>query len=181
MKKLYLLFSIAVLTLFSSCSKQLSYFTEDLYDDFRWNENELKEIQFYLSQDIHLQRHFDDEDSKIDEGRIRINSGRTIEEVSIKAGTPGLMLFSPRSDRFAISFDDNPDNYLMFGPHPKTNGRFVILAKKWSKNTGLVTYGNKEYQINNENAFASLMVDIEKAKNVRITKTTATGRTVKGD
>ena len=164
--------------LLSSCSQQLSYFTQDLYDDYRWTTEEMKQIQFYLSQDIQLTRHYGGEYSDIEDGQIRIKSGSKVDKVVIKQGTPGVVVFSPKSERFAVSFDDNPENYLLFGPNPKARGRYVLLAKKWKKNTGIITYGNKEYRTSNQSAYAALMVDIKKASQTDYTRSTASGRIV---
>ncbi|MFT5383814.1 MAG: hypothetical protein ACI81W_001214, partial [Saprospiraceae bacterium] len=52
MKKLNLIFPIAILTLLiSSCSPKLTPFTEDLQQENGWSESELKQIQFYVSKD----------------------------------------------------------------------------------------------------------------------------------
>lgn len=138
----------------------------------------MKQIQFYLSQDIQLERHLGGEFSDIKDGQIKIESGSKVEKVVIRAGTPGVVVFSPKTERFAVSFDDNPENYLLFGPNPKAKGRYVLLAKKWRKNAGIITYGNKEYRTSSQSAYAALMVDIKKASRTDYTKSTASGRTI---
>ncbi len=180
MKAIHIIYLVFIVSLLSACSNNLSYFTQDLYDEFNWTENELKQIQFYVSEDIHLERFLSSENSSIEEGQIKIKSGDKVEKVIIEEGTPGLVLFSPKSDRFAVSFDDNPDNYLIFGPNPKAKGKYVLLAKKWRKRGGIITYGDKEYTTTSESAYAALMVDISKAKKLSYSKTTASGRTIKG-
>ncbi|MBT8191014.1 MAG: hypothetical protein HKN67_05970 [Saprospiraceae bacterium] len=167
-----------VLVFITSCTPQLNYFTRDLYNDYSWTTEEMKKIQFYLSQDIYLERHHGGEYSDIKDGSIKIESGSKVEKVIIKEGTPGVVVFSPKKDRYAVSFDDNPENYLLFGPNPKAKGRYVLLAKKWMKNSGIITYGNKEYRTSSRSAYAALMVDIRKARKTDYTKSTASGRTI---
>lgn len=178
MKRITFLFVIASLFMMSSCSKQLTYLTEKLYDDHQWSEPELKQIQFYVSEDIVLYRASKSGNSTIQDGKIRINSDHKVEEVRINSGTPGTLIFSPKEDRFAICFDKDSDKYLMFGPHKKARGRFVLMAKKWNKREGIITYGGEEYYTDSNSAYAALMVDIDKAQR-SVTKTnTARGRQV---
>ncbi|MBI5916510.1 MAG: hypothetical protein HY842_14125, partial [Bacteroidetes bacterium] len=131
------------LTLLSSCSNKLSYFTQDLQERYRWRDDELKKIQFYVSQDIVLKRELTGGSTDIVSGKIKIEDGRQIEEVVIRKGTPGAFLFSPKDERFAIGFEEGSERYLIFGPSPKYSDRFVLLASDWDKRTGSVTYDNK--------------------------------------
>ena len=163
----------------SSCTKNLRPFTQNLYDDYRWTENDLKKIQFYLSDDIVMTRESNAGKSEIEGGEIKVVEGRTIEQVVIPKGTPGIFLFSPKSDRFAISFDDRSDElYLMFGPNPKAGDRYVLLASEWKRRGGKVTYGGKKWRVNYNGAWAGLLVDLKKIKKVQIKKSRAKGRTV---
>ena len=125
--------TVALLALitFSTCGKNLKYFTEDLYDEYRWSDQELKSIQFYVSQDIVLYRGDNEDGTRIRDGKIVVESDRKVEEVIIKSGTPGVFVMSPKEDRFAISFATGNDEFLMFGPNAKASGRFVLLAKEW--------------------------------------------------
>jgi len=161
------LFLIAFITILSSsCSNNYKYFTQDLYDEHRWSDRELEKIQFYVSQDIVLYRKLSGEDSRITNGKIRVIDGSEVEEVIIEKGTPGIFVQSPKANRFGISFESD-GNFLMFGPNPKANGRYVLLAKDWNKRTGKVTYGSQIYDTSSASAYAALMVDIKKAKKIK--------------
>jgi len=167
------------LLLLSSCGKNLKYFTQDLYKEYNWSDQELKRIQFYVSQDIVLYRGASDNDTKIKGGQIRVESDRKVEEVIIKRGTPGVFIQSPKQDRFAISFDDGSGQFLMFGPNKKASGRYVLLAKDWSRNSGQVTYGGEVYETNSSSAYAALMVDIKRAGKTKYKSKTAGGKRVR--
>jgi hypothetical protein len=178
--KLIKLFSILCLIVFAtSCSKTLTYFTDDIYADNNWSEEELKQIQFYLSEDIRLERVYGSAGSDIKDGQIKIKSERKVEEVIIRKGTPGVLVFSPKSNRFALSFDENPEKYLMFGPNEKAKGRYVLLAKKWKKRGGIISYGGADYRTTSDSAYAALMVDISKARKTSKKSDTASGRRIK--
>lgn len=174
---LYLSFCLFCTLLLSSCSKRLSYFTDSLYNEYDWSDEELKRVQFYLSEDIVLYRNLESESAHIDEGKIKIRDGRKVEEIIFERGTPCLLSFSPKEDRFAISFEEN-DKYLMFGPNKTTGGRFVLLAKDWKKRTGSVTYGGQTYFTSSASAFAALMVDLDSVGRTDYRVKKVRGRTI---
>lgn len=175
MKKIYFL-SFLFLA-FSSCSPQYTYFSQSLYDQYRWNDEELKQIQFYLSEDLVLHRDAAQSDSEIKEGSIRIIDGQKVEEVIIPRATPGVFLFSPKANRFAISFESGSDlRYLMFGPNPKAGDRYMLLAKDWAEYDGKVTYDGREYHVDNQQALTGLMVNLRKIQQVSVKSRVAGGR-----
>ena len=173
----FLLAAVTLLGL-SSCSPTLSPFTQRLYEENDWSESELKRVQFYLSNDIILRRQASNSSSRIEEGAIRVRNGRRVEEVVIQKGTPGILLFMPKEQRFAVSFEDN-DKYLMFGPNPKAGDRYVLLASDWNNRQGKVSYGNGKYWVDANNGIASLMVDLKRARNTSVKSRTAEGRKIK--
>ncbi len=174
------IFAFALLGLFmlSSCSSRLTYFTQDLQNQYRWSDDELRKIQFYLSRDVVLKRELTGGSSDIVSGKIKVEDGRRIEEVVIRKGTPGAFIFSPKSERFAVSFEDNDDNFLMFGPSPKYSDRFVVLASDWDRRSGEVTYGGKKWRVSSEAAYAALLVDLRKISKVDVNSRVAKGRKV---
>ena len=171
-------FAILSMAFLSSCSNKLTYFTEDLNERYRWTDDELKKIQFYVSQDIVLKREISGGDREIVSGKIKIEDGRQIEEVVVRKGTPGAFLFSPKEDRFAIGFEEASERYLIFGPSPKYSDRFVLLASDWDRRTGSVTYDNKTWKVSSDNAYAALLVDLRKISKVDVNSRVAKGRKV---
>ncbi len=170
---------MALLWMSASCGNHYKYFTKDLYDDYQWSERELKRIQFYISQDIVLYRRLSGENARISQGKIRVVDGSEVEEIVIKKGTPGVYIQSPEPNNFAIAFDNRKNHYLMFGPNQKANGRFVLLAKEWDRDKGKITYGGKYYDTSNASAYAALMVDLKKAKDIKYRTKRASGRRVR--
>lgn len=173
-----LLAALALLTL-GACSPQLTHFTERLYDQNRFTEVDLKKIQFYLSDDIVMRREFSSSDARIEGGSIRMIGGRRIEEVVIPRGTPGIFLFMPKQNRFAVSFEGRGDDrFLMFGPSPKANGRFVLLASDWDRRQGTVTYEGRRFEVDASSAWAGLMVDLKRMNRTDVRSRRAEGRRV---
>ena len=165
------------LLLFGACSPRLTPFTEALYDDFGWSEDDLQKIQFYVSRDIELKRQLSAGSSQIVSGKIRIENGREVEVVTIQRGTPGVFVFSPKSDRFAVSFEAD-DQFLIFGPNPRSGGRFTLRAADWTRNSGVVTYGNQKYRVSSDAAYAALLIDLKKVTRTQRQARVARGRKV---
>lgn len=151
----------------ASCSPNLRPFTQQMYQQNRWSDDELKQIQFYLSNEIVLRREINQGSSEITRGRISVMDGRQVEEIVIRKGTPGVFMFSPKNERFAVSFEDGGEQrYLIFGPNPKVNERFVLMASDWSRNDGVVTYDGQKYRVDVASAYAGLLVDLRKLNKV---------------
>lgn len=177
--KIYLpLFCISMLLI--SCSPRYTYFTESLYEKQKWSSDDLQRIQFYVSEDIVLSRSVSDNDSKITEGKIVIVNGKRVQQIVIKERTPGVLVLMPKEDRFAISFEDDDNAYLMFGPNPKYHERFALLAQDWERERGKVHYKGQLYNVDNSSAFAALMVDLRREGQNEYETRRVQGRTVKG-
>ncbi len=171
---------MAVLFL-SACSPKLSPFSQRLIDQNGWSEDELQQIQFYLSDDVVLKRDFTRGSSEIVGGEIKMVNGRKVEEVKISKGTPGILLFQPKSNRMAVSFESGRDadtKYLMFGPNPKRGKNYVLLASDWKNRRGKVQYDGKTYYTSSNSALATLMVDLKRRGNTSVKSRSAKGRKI---
>ena len=176
-KRLFLGFIL--LTILTSCGPTLTPFTQNVYNSRNWTENELKRVQFYLSRDIILRRQLSGGSFEVISGEIKIVNGKKVEEIRIPGNTPGILLFRPKDDHFAISFEEGGDQrYLVFGPNPKAGGRFVLLASEWKRRVGTVTYEGKKYRVDDQSAYASLLVDLKKVNKTELNRRTAGGRKV---
>lgn len=169
-----------------SCSPQLSPFSSSLIRDFQYDNEALSRIQFYLSDDIVLNRQLRQGESTIDHGRITVRDGRRVEEIIFREGTPGVFVFSPGDDKLAISFERGEDRYLIFGPTSRTRrnrngneGIYGLFAKEWKRDYGIITYDGKEYYTPNRSAYVTLLVDIDERVRVNRRVKEVEGRTVR--
>jgi hypothetical protein len=175
--KTSLLAAVAAL-LFSGCAK-LKPFTQDLYLQNQWTERELKRIQFYLSDDIVMTRALTGGSSEITSGKVRVVDGRRVEEVIIPRNTPGVLLFIPKEDRLAVSFEDGGrERFLVFGPSPKVGNRYVLMASDWTRHSGTVTYEGKKWEVRSSSAYAGLLINLKKVNRVTTESRRATGRKI---
>ncbi|SER20589.1 hypothetical protein [Neolewinella agarilytica] len=161
-----LITALALFTfLFSSCGPKLSPLTQRLVDDQNWTESELKRIQFYLSEDLVLTRELRNGNSEIRNGQVKLIDGREVEQVIFKRNTPGVFVFSPKTQRMAVSFESNDENYLVFGPNPKASQRYTLLASDWNRRSGSVTYAGRTWRVNASDAYASLLIPLKRLRN----------------
>lgn len=183
MKSIKYLCSLAVLaTLLSSCGPTLSPFTQQLYEENNWSKSELQRIQFYLSNDIVLYRELTGGKSEIVQGEIKIVNGRKREQITFQRRTPGVFIFSPKDNRFAVSFEDGGnDRYLIFGPNPKVGNRYVLLASDWNRRQGTVSYAGQKWLVDSDAAYSSLLVDLELLQRTDVNTRVAGGRRVGTD
>lgn len=171
---------LAVLALLTvACSPRLTPLTDNLRERNGWSEETLSKIQFYLSEDLVLTRQANSGRTDITQGRVRVENGRDIEEVIIKRGTPGVVLFSPNGKNLAIGFDARDDSkFLVFGPNPKVEGRYTLLAKDWKRYVGKVTYAGKTWDVSASNADVNLLLDMRRRGTTKYDTKQETGRRI---
>ncbi len=180
MRAIYLLL-LGALGLLGACSPTLTPFSRELYESQNWTDNDLKRVQFYLSDDLTIYRNIDEDNSyKISSGEIKIRNGRKVQQIHFRRGTPGVFLFRPKEDHFAISFENKDDtHYLMFGPNPKASGEYQLLASEWNRRSGKVTYAGEKFQTDSD-AIPRLLVNLKREGVYKQETRTASGRKVKG-
>jgi len=167
-----------VILMLSSCSKNLVPYSGYLKEQHGWGEKEVERIQFYTSKDIVLYRDIAGSETKIENGSIKIKDGRKVEEIVIKAGTPGVAVWQGEDERYGISFDTSDNQFLTFGPNPDKRKRYYLMASEWDEKIGYVTYNDRKYKTNSQSTEAILLVDLKKMRKINVNSYTAKGRTV---
>lgn len=174
MKKL--IFLLIPILFFSACKTYVP-FTNQLKTDNRWNESDIKQIQFYLSNTITLHRQLGNSETRIESGVIKTIDGKQVEEVIIKKGTPGVVTNLADKERMAVSFEIDDNHYLTFGSYENREGRYYLMLKDYQKNKwSKVTYVQKEFYTSNESLQAFLQVDMKKILKEERSQRVAGGR-----
>lgn len=139
-----LLAGISAISL-QSCAPRIP-FTQDVREKEKLSDEEIRKIQFYTSHDIVLQRgERGEKEKEITEGTLTTKDEKSVENVVIKAGTPGIVERVIDDNRVAIRFEEGEEKYLVFGD-PAKQGRYTLLAGEWDKNNrGKLQYGGKTY------------------------------------
>lgn len=173
-----LIFFSATAILFASC-KNLVPYTNNMKQQYGWNNEDVKKIQFYVSHDIVLQRDHTQGSTEIVHGKIKTVKGKKIEEIIIPSGTKGVVTQIPREDKLLVSFEISDNYYLSFGVNPNMNGKYVLLASEWNNGIGKVTYSGREYYTDPDSKYAYLLVDLRKILKEERKQRIASGRKVR--
>ncbi len=174
-------FLFAFLTIIvTSCQPTRMYYNDRLAQENQWRDSDLKKLQFYVSEDILLQRELRRGEAVIQGGKLKRTKGRQLEQIVIRRGTPGTFLFSTTDGNYAITFDErNNNNYLVFGPIAKVRDRYALRARKWERNFGVITYGGKEYTTSARSAQAFLLISSKGNTTTRVSRKTERGSRVR--
>ena len=142
-----------------------------LNDDIRGRigEEDLRRLQVYTSDSIHLSRTLRaDEPTVTGRHSLRVDRDRKIEEIYIAAGTPGVILKAEKN-RFFVSFEppvDGVEVTLTFqvGKNGYKEGYYLYPDKMSDAGEMLVNYAGKQYTATTESRLAHLEIDQDKVK-----------------
>ncbi len=172
------LFALALVFILSSC-KNLVPYTNAMKTKYGWSEEQIKRIQFYVSNDIVLHRELTRGSTEIVQGKIKTIHGSKVDEIIIPTGTKGVVTEIPNDSKLLVSFELGDDHYLSFGVNPNASNKFVLLATDWKNEIGKVHYANNEYYTTPDSKYAYLMIDLRKVENSELHQRVAKGRKVK--
>ena len=176
----YAFFALLLFLISCTSGTQKRAFSQQFYKDSGLSGNDLKNVQFYLDRDLVLYRTFNSVNSRVEGGKISLIGGEKVEEVLIRRGTKGVLVFMPKDDRLGICFDPQDEKqYLMFGPNPNNGNRYSLLASDWENGIGYVTYGSSRWKTTRSNGYASLLVDHTNIKKTTVETEIPSGREVK--
>ena len=173
-----LILAIGVITFFSSCQSTIP-FTNSVRTKYTLDEAKLKKMQFYISNDITLQRgERSNEAQELDEdGKLVISSSASLDNILVDGKTPGVCIKVLKGNKLAVSFFESDDQYLVFGD-PNNRGRYTIMGAEWKNGKGKVNFGGKTYYIMPGGAGAYLKFEMKKVKDYKTTSTKAKGRKI---
>lgn len=175
MKKVLFLLG-TILILFSSCRTLVPY-TNQMKQQNGWNETQLRQIQFYNSHPIVLQRNLRSNETRIVSGRIKTVDGQQVEEIIIKRGTRGVVTAFPDSDRIAVSFEISDQYFLTFGVDNRKGGRYYLRLHDYKLGQyQRVTYSGQIYDLHPNGLNAFLQVNQKRINKLQKQLRVAGGR-----
>ena len=156
--KQIIIFILSVVFL-SSC-KTLTPFTESIRQKNNLSLEDLKNVQFYTSNDILLTREISGSQNQIISGKIKTINNKQIEEIFIPFNTPGLVVDTTKNGRIKVSFSDSDAKSLTFGT-TSNSSRYVVLAESWTGKEGTVHYGSDTYKTRGLSYDVCLLVNMK--------------------
>ena len=160
----------------SSCSPKIP-FTQSIREQYKLQEKDLKVLQFYNSHEIVLNRaQRSAQEQEAVEGTLTITNDRSLEQIVIKIGTPGVVLQVPGTTTMGVSFEVGDGTTLVFGTSVKgDNERYSLMAPEWENNRGKIQYAGKTYYTSRGSGDTHLLFKMQ-----RLSKYIKKARVVKG-
>lgn len=161
-----------------SCSPKIP-FTQAIRDQHQLTPEELKGIQFYLSDPLALRRGESNESQKsTDDGKLIIQSGRTIDQVTIKANTPGAVEKVADIKTLKVAFEEGAEKSLVFSSDNNRNGYYSLRALNWKNGKGEINYGGQTFYSNQGSEQSILLFKMKSIRKLRVNEKVAKGRKV---
>jgi hypothetical protein len=168
---------ISTFVLLTSCAN-LVPLSSSMITKNNWSKEDMKKIQYYVSNEVRLQKISSNSGTNISGGVITQESNKAVEEVIVKENTKGVAVGFP-TDNIGISFEKDDNHFLTFGANPDRNGFFVLMASEWKDKIGKVTYNGEKYFTSPESKEVVLLVNLKKIKKLKISQRAAEGREVR--
>jgi len=166
---------------FAGCAPQRVAFTQGIRTHYDLGSEDLKNLQYYVSGDITLQRDFRREEGEISKShKLVTKEGGLVEEVVIPAGTPGIATEVGESS-LSVSFE--PGSSLVFGSPPTDRDperKYKLSAKQWTDYYGEIVYDGKTFYALEGSGRAYLEVGVESLDAVEKKKKVLPGMTLPG-
>lgn len=175
MKKI--LFSVIVLAILSSCGVKKP-FTNALKDEYNLTEQTMKEVQFYVSSEIILERSSQKGSSGTTQnGTLVSTSSKEQERIIIMPRTKCKLEKTAENGTVLIRFEVGAGRFITFSTRPNMeNGKYFFKAEWEQGKGGKIIYGGDDvYYAVPSSGEAYLMVKVRKSQ-----RTKRRDRVVKG-
>lgn len=164
------------LVMLASCATKIPY-TSKIKKDFDLTEDKLKQVQFYTSRTIVLERDDEQETTATTgkDGDLVVSSTSSSERIVIPANRPCIFEKMEEDGTIQIRFELGAGRVLRFKQRPNvTSERFYLLAD-WENGKGELDYGGAVYYAVSGSSAAYLVVKLKQWK-----KNSRKDRVVKG-
>ena len=137
---------------FSSCK---IIFTQELREQVESQKIDIKQIQFYTSRTIILQRVVSSSIVVEDTAKLKQIRQIELERIKIRKNTPGVCI-ETFDNELEIIFEQKDNSSLKFvlsDTSANKAARYKIGAVRWEEEVGVVPYNNNTYYLQPRNNF----------------------------
>ena len=164
--------------LLSSCSPKVP-FTQSVRDQNKLSLAELQKIQFYTSGPIVLNKGTTAEKTKTTEdGKLVIKSGKSIQQVVIKAKTPGAVDQVVDVNSLKVAFEDGSEKSFVFSSQSDRSGFYRIVPASHDGNNFKINYSGESYNLVEGSEGAILLFKMKSLKVLKVVEKVAKGKKV---
>ncbi|MDP4965237.1 MAG: hypothetical protein NWQ55_09205 [Salibacteraceae bacterium] len=157
------LIGFAIIALISTSCASKYVLNTGTINKYQISNDDLTKIQFYNSQDIVLTRYENiAQDKKTEKGTLSLSTGKELDQVVIKADTPGKVVKKLENSSIAVSFEPDDNKYLIFGTSSASD-TYKLQAISWKDGRGKINYGGMTYftNVGSEHCFVSFKLKRE--------------------
>lgn len=172
MRKLfyYSMLLVSSVVLFSACATQKTAYTYQMYQSNQWTEYDLRQMKFYLSDEIVLGREIKKHKTSIRHGKIKKVNGQWMEEITIPKGSVGILVKQPRSTQLLLRFNDCEKCALVFQRKSRKDGRYILHTRGSSHKRGQVKMNGNTYVASSNSRETYLLVKMKQVSDRRTRK-----------
>lgn len=156
---------LCFLSVIGSCATPYAPFREPMLTEFKLDPKNIKNVQFYLSDEILLFKLEDQQAMGKQDGTFMKTAGGVSEKVRIKANTPCIVERIDKDGFFYVRFEDGKDKVLKFR---KTDNNRYNLHTDTVNNRHQIEYGGEVYFVTTTSLASFLMVKVKKTKNAAV-------------
>lgn len=160
---------LSLTLLFSSCSTKRE-FTSSMRYNYGLSEPQLKQLQFYTSEEITLYRSQENVRTRIKSGKLIISNTQDDQTIIIPKDTP-CILVKDQGETFVLSFESSPGKTLVFGI---LNDYYTLFAQNWVNDVGNLQYDGMMYYTSNGDVY--LKVKMRQLNHLKKHERTVYGR-----
>ncbi len=176
--KNYILYALALIVVFTSCSSSKVYFSPNIRKKVENTGTPLSQLQYYIDRDVEISREILKGETKVTSGVVRFENGKDLNIITLKKNTPGVCT-QALADKVYISFEVGEGKYLTFGRTKNGNDYdpYRILANSWIGDFGSINYEGKKYFIHSGTE-ASILIKTSELNKMEVNKRQMKGRVV---
>ena len=170
------LIPLALLAGCSNAQRSTLPYTDALAQEWQLNAAHRQQLQYYLSDQVSLQRGAQAYRHGINDGRLQVDGAARAQEIVIEPGTPGVAEASGPG-WLAVSFE--PGSYLYFTREVRKDEepRYYLHIPPGHGRT--VRLGGEAYQVSQESMDAYLLVERDQTNAQQIQSRELPGRTLR--
>lgn len=172
----YLVLSLIAITILTSCGVKVPL-TNAIKEEYNLTEQNMKQVQFFVSSEIILERSSQKGSSgTTTDGTLVNKSSKEQSRIIILPRTKCIFEQYGTKGEVLIRFEVGQGKYITFATRPNMDEGRLFLQANWEQGKGgKINYGNEEYYATADSGNAHLMVKIKKSQ-----RTKRKDRVVKG-
>lgn len=154
-------------------------FTHQMRLKHNLTPEEIKRLQFYVSDKIILHRIVTADDREILRGKLILSSGKTVEEVVVKKGTPGIAV-DVKDDAIDVSFEEG--TFLPFARNTELfPEKYFLAVTKSDSGPPTIQFDGRTYTVMDKSERAYLLISMEALTDIVNKRRVLPGRTIQAE